>query len=1776
MKQTERLTSAQSKKKGHFPIQNEKQFAISQQQDVQIRQNYANYANSQQQRHIHNRQQQTNQPPQNNSPLIHDATNRSDTPQSKSLATNQNTSSRSRKVTITYKIDSTKKAPQKKQKHIHNQQQQTNQPPQNNSPQFHDATNRSDSPQIKSLATNRNTSSRPRKPTKTYKIDRTKRASRKKQQQRTVKASKQHDFQMICWNVDGGMNVESNKHHQIVHEIKQFNPTILCVQEAVGTKGKGYIKRNKSCCGNIPKMKLVNVDKYAVTAIYIHHKVSDYVTLNFPSHLFEQYDPKDKIHATGIVIFMKQSIRNRNSIIFLNVYRSPGVTAAPIKHVSKLINWIKEFVEDQSPNIILAGDLNFWSELNGSDPKKRRKYRRKFEDGDNLIDALQQQKMSLYSNQQPTMWKKQNDDIITEYSVDSLWITNNLKQHVNISANFECSIKVSDHYPHKVSIKRINALQAPKTHRTEWKINETTSDDWIRFEESVNKQCVELHEQIKERMMKPTTRTKTIIDASIKTIQQILLNSATECIGKKVIYQNHKCYINKEIKRIIDELRKEKKKLKCILNRERKLKKNHGCLMNELILKRDIGIKAFHRLKAFKTRERYKQKIIRQARRKWINSKIEKLTSKKDKKWYETLNEVENIAYGKHKHIGHIIKPSIAIYPPDKRESPQIKSLATNRISSQKTNQRRITLKDYTKNDKETAEEVNKYFNTIGTEANPNYCNTMKNRKTVRRLDKPFDFDPAAHPTHQDELEKLTAPFKFNELKFHVHKLKNNKKFGIDDIHTSFVKRGLTAICHVLLMVFNYWKDSGEVTDGLNERLIIPLLKPGKPHNVVKGLRPISIENIIWKLYQMMVEYRIARYVTNLGIISKNQFASKKGSSSEDCLIDIVTSIDEALNKHQPVHMAGFDSSDAYDSMMDLILEDKFKYHAGFNGKGVVMVKSLLKDRTSRCMINGTKSSLIRTQSGPFQGAPPSGLLWIIYINPLIMKIDKCSKNHVVKIQIKSFMDDITIFTQFLTTYLKNQIPSSVQFMAGKLFQESINFIVYYLKVNNIPINAGKTQIMTITKQKNQKFDDFNSGDDLIKSDSLMNETDHMLPFKTQEFSVDGKDCNKKKEITILGLSLVENWNFANQISKIITRMKQVRGRCWSLLKSNKNSINMEAIKEILISTSFQLLNYAGSIFLHKGEELNQMRVEYNNSIRMLSSKCRTVPVAAMLNFHGLKSFEYHVQVIGAKALSKFIRCPDNNALQIKKQSFIRDYKNWKDTLNINGKWLKVNDGNVSKYFPKDKKNDMVWNWYSAARFLGSTDCLFLQDDNFLKRIDQKFIPEPLPDFIQFQDFNEPWNDKNMKKNGIYYFLDGSVYYKSKNPKLHNHGFGGGAVTIYKNKKLFKKMIYPISTRTHINTMELAMFYQSFTNIIKRTDSTNSEPIRFIPPTPVSMNTKIDSKNSVIMDLIRDDLIYSEFNFHDFICGESDSICGEHDSVWEHMEIDASHVEEEEIHVISDSQNCIKLLKQDTYTEDEALIQIMQAISSVFKAKPITNKRIIIHWVESHEESKLNDEVDFWAKIAAQRMMYQEQNLHANSQHINQHISYQTVKQELKSKALQNECDMWTTYKESRQHKWSNHYYKWNVSHDKRYSKELVHLSKLENDLRIMLYTNHFPVNKFWHEKLNMEHISPLCNDPQCMREQTEESLFHFLIECPQYEQDRKILMQNVQDLYKKHNMMNIQDNKVLFNTNKHDQRYLQQFIFPSKQICLDLRMRILKAVIKFIISTDRIRNMYW
>ena len=191
------------------------------------------------------------------------------------------------------------------------------------------------------------------------------------------------------------------------------------------------------------------------------------------------------------------------------------------------------------------------------------------------------------------------------------------------------------------------------------------------------------------------------------------------------------------------------------------------------------------------------------------------------------------------------------------------------------------------------------------------------------------------------------------------------------------------------------------------------------------------------------------------------------------------------------------------------------------------------------------------------------------------------------------------------------------------------------------------------------------------------------------------------------------------------------------------------------------------------------------------------------------------------------------------------------------------------------------------------------------------------------------------------------------------------------------------------------------------------------------------------------------------------------------------------INIISDSQNCIKLIQQSIYPKDEKLIKLHKKICKELESTKINNLPngfIKINWVQSHANGKYNNEVDTYAKIAALLVLYiadndRDENYLMNP---NNYIAYNTIKKEIKYKIKNIEKNKWNNYKYQRKNdeNWSNHNYKWNIPYTMKYAKELIYLTKNQNNIRIMIYTNHLPLNyfnyKFLKKKINNHIVQTL------------------------------------------------------------------------------------------------------
>ncbi len=111
--------------------------------------------------------------------------------------------------------------------------------------------------------------------------------------------------------------------------------------------------------------------------------------------------------------------------------------------------------------------------------------------------------------------------------------------------------------------------------------------------------------------------------------------------------------------------------------------------------------------------------------------------------------------------------------------------------------------------------------------------------------------------------------------------------------------------------------------------------------------------------------------------------------------------------------------------------------------------------------------------------------------------------------------------------------------------------------------------------------------------------------------------------------------------------------------------------------------------------------------------------------------------------------------------------------------------------------------------------------------------------------------------------------------------------------------------------------------------------------------------------------------------------------------------------------------------------------------------------------------------------------------------------------------------------------------------------------------------------KKSKEYFEPWCDWWVCRKDGViAEDLYHYLVECPQYEQERIVLIDKIRTLTITHNkLMKEEDKKhkiVEFIEDRESDLFIKQLLFPSLMMSDDIKDQIVKTTVHFVISTKK------
>jgi len=303
-----------------------------------------------------------------------------------------------------------------------------------------------------------------------------------------------------------------------------------------------------------------------------------------------------------------------------------------------------------------------------------------------------------------------------------------------------------------------------------------------------------------------------------------------------------------------------------------------------------------------------------------------------------------------------------------------------------------------------------------------------------------------ARRNHTYYIHLLNSAITPQEIRRALRGFNNYRAQGPDEIDIKFLKKpgpiSVTILEYYLNTIFTDWQ---LVPNLIKSRWIVPVLKPGRPANLLKNLRPVSLTSYFGKLFEKIMNYRLVTYLVRLNLLSCKQFAYLPGRSPKDCVSFVMDRIMRNFQRKIPTHTVFFDLSSAFDTVQHDLLLWKLQHEYFINGPFLDTLKSFLTQRQSAVKICGLLSPWQTDIRGCPQGGGLSAILYLIYFD------NASAVECIARIKILIYSDDVLLYnddhTASCTAMHKQQLA----------LQLAILFIQWYTEYHGLRINQEKT-----------------------------------------------------------------------------------------------------------------------------------------------------------------------------------------------------------------------------------------------------------------------------------------------------------------------------------------------------------------------------------------------------------------------------------------------------------------------------------------------------------------------------------------------------------------------------------------------------------------------------------------------------------------------------------------------------------------------------------------------
>ena len=314
--------------------------------------------------------------------------------------------------------------------------------------------------------------------------------------------------------------------------------------------------------------------------------------------------------------------------------------------------------------------------------------------------------------------------------------------------------------------------------------------------------------------------------------------------------------------------------------------------------------------------------------------------------------------------------------------------------------------RDYVNSDELNTDLVNFYKNI--------YCNIPNKTLSLNEFLPDYVIDQPeiqARKLNEQDYNEFNTPITLRELTEALKQTKNNTSPGIDGYTYAALKLLWPLVGPCIAQGFESMVEQGIFYPSLRTASIKLIPKKGDKR-LINNWRPISLISNITKVYTKAFCNRLKKIIDKLTSNSQKAYSTKKVIN--ETLVNILQCMKLSNDEQKELAMILIDFKKAFDSVSHVYLIELLTFF-NISPHMIKIFKTMLNGKMAGIQTSDGLTEIFMILVGVAQGDSPSGLIFLLALEPLLWKIkysneiEKITFNNNNSLSDASFADDVTL-----------------------------------------------------------------------------------------------------------------------------------------------------------------------------------------------------------------------------------------------------------------------------------------------------------------------------------------------------------------------------------------------------------------------------------------------------------------------------------------------------------------------------------------------------------------------------------------------------------------------------------------------------------------------------------------------------------------------------------------------------------------------------------------------